>query len=178
MEYTKLIKFTYKNNNYQLLLDNKGKSIESYTIYNNRLYYFTEWLKQLFAESHGKEGKGIFPVSNINSRDLHSMGQFLQEGKDIIFETVIGVNDEEDFFVGKYNLNRLNDIALKSVAQAHKNGYTPSSIIWINRIDEKYLGELIQFFFMGAIAGGRLLEINPFDQPGVEEYKKQIKSNL
>ena len=160
------------------ILDKKGKSIESYTIYNKRLYYFTEWLKQLFAESQGKEGKGIFPVSNINSRDLHSMGQFLQEGKNIIFETVIGVNDEEDFFVGKYNLNKLNNIALKSVAQAHKNGYTPSSIIWINRIDEKYIGELIQFFFMSTIAGGRLLEIIPFDQPGVEEYKKLIKENL
>ena len=109
------------------ILDKKGKSIESYTIYNKRLYYFTEWLKQLFAETQGKDGKGIFPVSNINSRDLHSMGQFLQEGKNIIFETVIGVNDEDDFTVGKYNLNRLNDIALTSVAQAHKNGYTPSS---------------------------------------------------
>ncbi len=160
------------------IMDNKGKSIESFTIYNERLYYFTEWLKQLFAESHGKEGKGIFPISSVNSRDLHSMGQFFQEGKNIIFETVIGVNDEDDFFVGKYNLNRLNDIAVTSVAQAHKNGYTPSSIIWINRLDEKYLGELIEFFFISTIAGGRLLGINPFDQPGVEEYKKQIKSNL
>lgn len=160
------------------ILDNKGKCIESYTIYNERLFYFTEWLKQLFAETQGKEGKGIFPVSNINSRDLHSMGQFLQEGKNIIFETVIGVSNEDDFIVGKYNLNKLNDIALTSVAQAHKNGYTPSSIIWINRIDEKYLGELIQFFFMSAIAGGKLLDINPFNQPGVEEYKKLIKGNL
>ena len=160
------------------ILDNKGKYIESYTIYNERLFYFTEWLKQLFAETQGKDGKGIFPVSNINSRDLHSMGQFLQEGKNIIFETVIGVSNEDDFMVGKYNLNKLNDIALTSVAQAHKNGYTPSSIIWINRLDEKFLGELIQFFFMGAIAGGKLLEINPFNQPGVEEYKKLIKDNL
>ena len=160
------------------ILDNKGKCIESYTIYNERLYYFTEWLKQLFAETQGKEGKGIFPVSNINSRDLHSMGQFLQEGKNVIFETVIGVSDEDDFSVGKYNLNKLNDIALLSVAQAHKNGYTPSSIIWINRIDEKFIGELIQFFFMSAIAGGKLYDINPFNQPGVEEYKKLIKNNL
>ena len=160
------------------ILDNKGKYIESYTIYNERLFYFTEWLKQLFAETQGKDGKGIFPVSNINSRDLHSMGQFLQEGKDIIFETVIGVSNEDDFMVGKYNLNKLNDIALTSVAQAHKNGYTPSSIIWINRLDEKFLGELIQFFFMSAIAGGKLYDINPFNQPGVEEYKKLIKDNL
>ena len=160
------------------ILDNKGKYIESYTIYNERLFYFTEWLKQLFAETQGKDGKGIFPVSNINSRDLHSMGQFLQEGKNIIFETVIGVSNEDDFMVGKYNLNKLNDIALTSVAQAHKNGYTPSSIIWINRLDEKFLGELIQFFFMSAIAGGKLYDINPFNQPGVEEYKKLIKDNL
>ena len=160
------------------ILDNKGKYIESYTIYNERLFYFTEWLKQLFAETQGKDGKGIFPVSNINSRDLHSMGQFLQEGKNIIFETVIGVSNEDDFMVGKYNLNKLNDIALTSVAQAHKNGYTPSSIIWINRLDEKFLGELIQFFFMSAIAGGKLYDINPFNQPGVEEYKKLIKNNL
>ena len=139
-----------------------------------------DWKRALLLarETQGKEGKGIFPVSNINSRDLHSMGQFLQEGKNVIFETVIGVSDEDDFSVGKYNLNKLNDIALLSVAQAHKNGYTPSSIIWINRIDEKFIGELIQFFFMSAIAGGKLYDINPFNQPGVEEYKKLIKNNL
>ena len=85
------------------ILYNKGKYIESFTIYDEKLNYVAEWLKQLFAESHGKDGKGILPISNVNTRDLHSLGQYLQEGKSIIFETVIGVKNNMSLYIDKYN---------------------------------------------------------------------------
>jgi Glucose-6-phosphate isomerase len=162
------------------ILYKKNKLVESYTIYNNKLIYFSEWLKQLYGETQGKEGKGLLPISNINTRDLHSLGQFLQEGTDIIFETVIGIEEDKDIILNNYNmtLNELNNIALKQVALAHSNGYTPSNIILISKLDEENLGELIQFFQLNAIIGALLLEVNPFDQPGVEEYKKLINKEL
>lgn len=158
----------------------KGKLVESYTIYDERLNYFAEWLKQLFAESHGKEKKGILPISNINTRDLHSMGQFLQQGKDIIFETVIGIKNNNSIYIDKYNwdLNDMNNMALEKVCEAHNNGYTPSTIIWMNQLDEENLGEIMQFFMFSAIVGGLQLEINPFDQPGVQDYKKLVTEGL
>lgn len=162
------------------IMYSKGKFIESYTIYDEKLMYFTEWLKQLFAESHGKEEKGILPISNINTRDLHSMGQYLQEGKNIIFETVIGVKNNSYIYIDKYqrDLNQINNIALEKVCEAHNNGYTPSSIIWLDNLTEQNLGELMQFFMFATIIGGYLLDINPFDQPGVQEYKKLITEGL
>ena len=162
------------------ILYNKGKIIESYTVYDEKLNYICEWLKQLFAESHGKEMKGILPISNINTRDLHSMGQYLQEGKNIVFETVIGVKNNKKIQIAKYerDLNTINNMALEKVCEAHSNGYTPSSIIWLENLDEENLGELMQFFMLSAIIGGKLLGINPFDQPGVQEYKKLITEGL
>ena len=162
------------------ILYNKGKYIESFTVYDEKLNYVAEWLKQLLAESHGKEGKGILPISNINTRDLHSMGQYLQEGKNVIFETVIGVKNNMSIYIDKYNkdLNKINNIALEKVCEAHNNGPTPSSIIWMEQLDAETLGELMQFFMLATIAGGYLLEINPFDQPGVQEYKKLITEGL
>lgn len=162
------------------ILYNKGKHIESFTVYDEKLNYVAEWLKQLLAESHGKEGKGILPISNINTRDLHSMGQYLQEGKNVIFETVIGVKNNMSIYIDKYNkdLNKINNIALEKVCEAHNNGPTPSSIIWMEQLDAETLGELMQFFMLATIAGGYLLEINPFDQPGVQEYKKLITEGL
>lgn len=162
------------------MLSNQGKIIESYTIYNKKLTYFTEWLKQLFAETQGKCGKGILPISNINTRDLHSMGQFLQEGTNIVFETVIGIKEEKDLNIERYSvtLNELNKIALEKVALAHKNGKTPSILIWMDEKNEENLGQLIQFFIYSAIIGALLLNVNPFDQPGVQEYKKLIQESI
>jgi len=162
------------------ILYKKNKLVESYTIYNSKLTYFTEWLKQLFGESHGKEGKGILPISNINTRDLHSMGQFLQEGNDIIFETVIGIENDQNVELKDYNinLNELNLVALNQVAKAHDNGHTPSNIIMMEELNEENIGLLIHFFQLSAIVGGLLMEINPFDQLGVEEYKKLINEEL
>ena len=162
------------------ILYNKGKYIESFTIYDEKLNYVAEWLKQLFAESHGKDGKGILPISNVNTRDLHSLGQYLQEGKSIIFETVIGVKNNMSLYIDKYNkdLNKINNIALEKVCEAHNNGPTPSSIIWMNELNAETLGEIMQFFMLATITGGYLLEVNPFDQPGVQEYKKLITEGL
>ena len=162
------------------VLYKKGKVIESFTVYNPKLYYFTEWLKQLFAETQGKANKGILPISNINTRDLHSLGQFLQEGHDIIFETIIGIDKDKMVTLDKYDmeLNSLNKIALDKVGLAHSNGHTPSNIITIEEKNEKTIGELIHFFILTSIVGALLMDVNPFDQPGVQEYKKLINEEL
>lgn len=158
----------------------KGKIIESFTVYNPKMYYFTEWLKQLFAETQGKDKKGILPISCINTRDLHSLGQFLQEGNSIIFETIIGIDKDVKVTLDKYDmeLNSLNNIALDKVALAHSNGDTPSNIITIDEKNESTIGELIHFFILTAIVGALLMDVNPFDQPGVQEYKKLINEEL
>lgn len=169
--------------NYSVVRDilfNKGKVIESFTVYNPKMYYFTEWLKQLFAETQGKNNKGILPISCINTRDLHSLGQFLQEGNDIIFETALGINDDISINIDEYNidLNKLNTIAFDKVAEAHNNGNTPSNLIIIDEKNEYEIGSLIYFFILSAIVGALLINVNPFDQPGVEEYKKLIKNEI
>ena len=158
----------------------KGKIVESFTVYNPKLYYFTEWLKQLFAETQGKDKKGVLPISCVNTRDLHSLGQFLQEGHDIIFETVIGIDKDVKVTLEKYDmeLNSLNNIALDKVCLAHSNGATPSNIITIDEKNESTMGELIHFFILAAIVGALLIDVNPFDQPGVQEYKKLINEEL
>ena len=162
------------------VLYKKGKIIESFTVYNPKLYYFTEWLKQLFAETQGKAKKGILPISCVNTRDLHSLGQFLQEGHDIIFETVIGIDKDKKVVLDQYDmeLNSLNNIALDKVGLAHSNGHTPSNIITIDEKNETTMGELIHFFILTAIVGALLIDVNPFDQPGVQEYKKLISEEL
>lgn len=162
------------------VLYKKGKIVEAFTVYNPKLYYFTEWLKQLFAETQGKAKKGILPISCVNTRDLHSLGQFLQEGHDIIFETVIGIDKDKMVTLDKYDmeLNSLNKIALDKVGLAHFNGYTPSNMITIDEKNEETIGELIHFFILTAIVGALLIDVNPFDQPGVQEYKKLINEEL
>lgn len=158
----------------------KNKYVESFTVYNSKLYYFTEWLKQLFAETQGKEGKGILPISNVNTRDLHSMGQFLQEGHDIIFETVIGVENSDVIKIAKYDktLNEINRIAQEKVCLAHYRDKTPSLVIDIETLDEYNMGQLVRFFITAAIVGALLIDVNPFDQPGVEKYKQLVNEAL
>ena len=158
----------------------KGKTVESFTVYNPKLFYFTEWLKQLFAETQGKNKKGILPISCVNTRDLHSLGQFLQEGHDIIFETVIGIDKDMMVQLDKYDmeLNSINKIALDKVGLAHYNGDTPSNLISIEEKNEETIGELIHFFILAAIVGALIMDVNPFDQPGVQDYKDLIKEEL
>lgn len=159
------------------LFDRK-KYIENFCVYDKKLYYYTEWLKQLFGETEGKDGKGIFPVSTVHTRDLHSLGQFIQEGNPIIFETFIKILESKDYYVSGKNLADINNIVLDSVMEAHYSGGVPCSSISVSRIDEENIGVLCAFFMMSAAFSGYLFGVDPFNQPGVEVYKKFIRDNL
>lgn len=155
------------------LLYKNGRKIESFTVYEPKLYYLTEWLKQLFGETQGKNNIGLFPVNCINSRDLHSMGQYYQEGEDIVFETVINIINNDDIIINNKSLNEINNLALLKVAEAHKN-HTPSNIIHMDYLNEENIGELMYFFMMSATIGAYLMGVNPFDNEGVKKYKKGL----
>lgn len=169
-------------------LHRHGKDIEILVAYEERLRYFAEWWKQLFGESEGKDGKGIFPASVIFTTDLHSMGQLIQDGKRNLFETLITVDnidkdieikrDEEDldglnYLVGK-TVDEVNKVASKATVKAHNTGNVPNIILHLDKIDEYNLGKLIYFFEYSVGVSGYVLGVNPFDQPGVEEYKKNM----
>lgn len=170
------------------ILYNKGKHIEILVSYEPRLAYLSEWYKQLFGESEGKDGKGIFPASAIFSTDLHSMGQYIQDGKRMLFETVIRINEpsadivlpesEEDLdglnYIAGKTVDEVNRIALEATATAHVAGGVANIIIDVPKWDEYYLGYLLYFFERSCAISGYLLAVNPFDQPGVEEYKKTM----
>ena len=162
------------------ILYNKGRKCESFTVYEPKLEYFVEWLKQLFGETQGKEGKGILPISAINTRDLHSLGQYYQEGERILFETVIIIKKTSDLVVDAYEspLDEINSLAATDVAQAHFTNEIYSNLITIDALDEQNLGYLIYFFEIAAAAGAYLLELNPFNQPGVNAYKDLINQEL
>ncbi len=165
-----------------------GKKIEILVNYNPKLHFMGEWWKQLYGESEGKEHKGIFPASVDNSTDLHSMGQWIQEGERVIFETVVSVatpRHEVVIPMDAANLDGLNYLAGKRVDQvnkmaelgtriAHVDGGVPNIQITIPALEERYLGELIYFFEKAVGISGYLLEINPFNQPGVEAYKRNM----
>lgn len=166
----------------------KGYRIEILAAYEPGLQYFTEWWKQLYGESDGKESRGIFPAGVIFSTDLHSMGQYIQQGERILFETVIGVaesrrrvtigraadnGDGLDFLVDK-RIGEVNRMAELGTMLAHVDGGVPNIRIEIPRIDAEALGELLYFFEKACGIGGYLLGVNPFDQPGVEAYKKNM----
>lgn len=159
-------------------LSDSGKVVENYVSYEENMYYFTEWLKQLYGESEGKEGKGIFPVSTIHTRDLHSLGQFVQEGNKIIFETFFKVIESDRINYNDKDLHEVNNIVLDSVRKAHFSGDVPSIGISFIEVNEEVIGKLMYFFMLGAAFSGYLFDINPFDQPGVEVYKKEVRENL
>ena len=170
------------------LLYRMGKTNEIMVNYEPRLVYFSEWWKQLFGESHGKDGKGIFPASVTFSTDLHSMGQYLQDGIRNLFETVISVensNHELRIPFENEDLDQLNYIAGKRISEvnhkaelgtmlAHVDGGVPVMRIVIPEVSAFELGQLIYFFEMACALSGYMLEVNPFDQPGVEAYKKNM----
>jgi glucose-6-phosphate isomerase len=166
----------------------QGKKIELLANYHPKLHYIGEWWKQLFGESEGKENKGIFPASVDLTTDLHSMGQWIQEGERSIFETVISV-EKADFKTSvpfdKNNLDGLNYLAGKRVDEvnkmaelgtqlAHVDGGVPNIKITIPQINAFYLGQLLYFFEKACGISGYMLGVNPFDQPGVEAYKKNM----
>ena len=165
-----------------------GKSLEILVNYNPALHYLSEWWKQLFGESEGKDGKGIFPASVDFTTDLHSLGQLIQDGKRNIFETVLWtVNskrkiripfDEEDpdglNYLKDRELNDINKMAMLGTNMAHIEGGVPLISIEIDKIDEYNLGTLIYFFEFSCAVSGLMLGVNPFNQPGVEAYKKNM----
>ncbi len=165
-----------------------GKTNEIMVNYEPRLAFFSEWWKQLYGESHGKQHKGIFPASVTFSTDLHSMGQYIQDGLRNLFETVISVgNPKHELRIPTENddLDQLNYIAGKRISEvnhkaelgtllAHEDGGVPNIRIIIPEISEKVLGELVYFFEMACAVSGYMLDVNPFDQPGVEAYKKNM----
>ena len=171
-----------------LLYSELGKKVEIMVTYNPKLQYLGEWWKQLYGESEGKDGKGIFPASVNNTADLHSMGQFIQEGERVMFETVINVeNALRSVVIGsdEQNLDQLNFLAGKHVEYcgsmarlgtvlAHIDGGVPQIEISMKQIDEKSLGEVFYFFEFACGVSAYLLGVNPFNQPGVEAYKKNM----
>ena len=159
------------------ILYKNGKKIESFTVYEPKLYYFTEWIKQLFGETQGKNDLGLFPVSVVNSRDLHSLGQYYQQGEPIIFETVINIVNNKDIKVSNKSLNKINNLATIKVAEAHAP-HTPSNIICMDYLNEENVGELMYFFMVSAAIGAYLLDVDPFNQPGVEDYKKLLMNGI
>ncbi|MGQ8337579.1 glucose-6-phosphate isomerase [Sunxiuqinia sp. A32] len=165
-----------------------GKMIEIMVNYNPKLHFFAEWWKQLYGESEGKEGKGIFPASVDFTSDLHSMGQYIQEGERKLFETVLTIaSPDRDVRVpsDEANLDSLNYLAGKRVDEvnkmaelgtmiAHVDGGVPNILIELPKMNEYYLGQLIYFFEKACGLSGYTLGVNPFDQPGVEAYKKNM----
>ncbi|MCD7816698.1 MAG: glucose-6-phosphate isomerase [Bacteroides sp.] len=165
-----------------------GKKIEILVNFQPKLHYFMEWWKQLYGESEGKDGKGIYPSSVDFSTDLHSMGQWIQQGERTIFETVVSVetpnhelhvpSDEENldglnFLAGK-RVDEVNKMAELGTQLAHVDGGVPNMRVSVPVLNEYYLGQLIYFFEKACGISGYLLEVNPFNQPGVEAYKKNM----
>ena len=165
-----------------------GKKIELMVSYEPSFTMMNEWFKQLFGESEGKDGKGIFPASVVFSTDLHSMGQYIQEGERTLFETVVvfdksktevEIKEEDgDFdglnFLANKNLSFVNRKAFEGTVLAHTDGGVPNIVLEVEKMDEYNLGYLIYFFEKACAVSGYVLDVNPFDQPGVESYKKNM----
>jgi glucose-6-phosphate isomerase len=166
----------------------KGKKIEVLANFDNRLIYFSEWWKQLFGESEGKNRKGIFPAGVTYTTDLHSLGQYVQDGERILFETLISLGSQKHSVIippDESNLDDLNFLADKPVHEvnkmaelgtvlAHVDGGVPNILVEIPGLSEYHLGELIYFFEKACGISGYMLGVNPFNQPGVEAYKKNM----
>ncbi len=166
----------------------KGKSVELLVSYEPRFTMMAEWFKQLFGESEGKDNKGLFPAAVTFSTDLHSMGQYVQDGARILFETVVTFKESDkdivieketddgdglNFLAGK-PLSFVNQKAFEGTVLAHTDGQVPNLVINVDKPDEENLGRLIYFFEKACAVSGYMLGVNPFDQPGVESYKKNM----
>ena len=170
------------------ILYKEDKNIEILANYEPKMHYMIEWWKQLYGESEGKDEKGIFPTGADFTTDLHSLGQYIQEGRRNLFETVIRIekadnniliNIDEDnldglnYLVGK-SLDFVNKKAMEGTIQAHVDGDVPNILITMQELNEETLGQLIYFFELACAMSGRILGVNPFNQPGVEKYKKNM----
>lgn len=161
------------------LLFNKGKVVENYVVYEENMSFFTEWLKQLFGESEGKNDVGILPTSTVHTRDLHSLGQFVQDGNKILFETFIKIDNSNDLVsYDNKKLHDINNIVLDSVINAHYTGGVPCILINMDELNYYNISKLIYFFQLSAAFSSILFGVNPFDQPGVEVYKKEVRERM
>lgn len=173
---------------YRNIFNKNGLDIELLVTYEPRLKYFGEWWKQLFGESEGKDGKGLFPATATFSTDLHSIGQMIQDGKRNLFETHLKIKEKEDIKLqfkkeslqnlNGRNMSSLNEIIMNSAIDAHLEDGVTNLIIEVEELNEKTMGKLIHFFELSCAISALLLGVNPFDQPGVEQYKINIKKNL
>lgn len=174
-----------------LINEQLHKKIEIFVNYNSKFDLFYKWLQQLFTESEGKDGKGLFVTSLSYSTDLHSVGQFIQQGSPIVAETFLRttkhihdtqiLNEPQNSPINYLNNRRMSellDASFYGTIQAHSNAHIPIAIFEIDEINEFNLGYLFYFFMLSCAMSGFLLEVNPFDQPGVEEYKKRMKQIL
>lgn len=173
---------------YRNVMLNKGKKIEILENYEPNLHFISEWWKQLFGESEGKDHKGLFPASVDLTTDLHSMGQYIQDGPRMMFETVIWVDkprrsltvdewegnpDGLNYLTGR-SFDYVNKYAMCGTMLAHTDGEVPNYMITISQLDEYYIGSLLYFFMYSCGVSGYMLGVNPFNQPGVEAYKKNM----
>ena len=175
----KYLEEAYKYAVTRKLLYNNHKYIENYCVYEENMYFFTEWLKQLFGETEGKNNVGIFPISTVNTRDLHSLGQFIQEGNKIIFETFIKIKKSNNYVnYNQEDLHNINNIVEESVMRAHFKGKVPCIEIEISDITCENISSLMYFFMLSAAFSGYLFNVEPFNQPGVEVYKREVRESL
>ena len=170
------------------ILYNQEKTTEILVNYEPKMHYFTEWWKQLYGESEGKDKKGIFPAGATFTTDLHSLGQYIQDGRRNLFETIISINhpqtdikikkDADNIdglnFVANKTMDYVNKKAMEGTIEAHVSGGVPNILITLDKLDEENLGELIYFFELACGISGKILGVNPFNQPGVEAYKKNM----
>ena len=184
LKYNECYKYAVLRN----ILYEKEKNIELLVTYEPKMHYFIEWWKQLFGESEGKEQKGIYPSGAEFTTDLHSLGQYIQEGRRNLFETVINIEkpekdiklklEEDDldnlnYLAGK-NLSYVNKKAMEGTIQAHVDGDVPNVLINIEKLNANNMGQLIYFFELACAMSGKILGVNPFNQPGVEKYKANM----
>ncbi len=184
LKYNECYKYAVARN----ILYGNDKNIEILVNYEPKMHYMTEWWKQLYGESEGKDEKGIFPTGAEFTTDLHSLGQYIQEGRRNLFETVIKINtpendmkvglDEDDldglnYLTGK-SIDYINKKAMEGTIEAHVAGDVPNILIEMEKLDELNLGKLIYFFELACAMSGKILGVNPFNQPGVEKYKKNM----
>ena len=178
----------YKYAATRMALYSKGKRVDMFVSYDPSFAMMAEWLKQLFGESEGKDGKGLFPASATFSTDLHSLGQFIQQGSNVLMETVIDIQQpKQDLFIkeepsnfdglnflANQNMSVVNRKAFEGTILAHTEGGVPNIVLEVPKMDERELGYLIYFFEKACAISGYLLGVNPFDQPGVESYKRNM----
>ncbi len=184
LKYNECYKYAVLRN----MLYESDKSLEMLVAYEPKMHYFIEWWKQLFGESEGKDGKGLFPVGAEFTTDLHSLGQYIQEGRRLMFETVINIEESKSDIVinlDEDNLDNLNYLqgktlsfvnkkAMEGTIAAHTEGGVPNIVLNLKKLDEESIGELIYFFEKAVAMSAELLEVNPFNQPGVEKYKTNM----